>query len=129
MDADGQKRALETIARNARQQAQLVSDILDISRITSGRLRISLTSVDLVTVITEAIATVHPAAVAKDIEISTVLDTRPAAVLGDAERLQQVLWNLLSNAVKFTPKHGRIRVVLVCVNSHVELSVEATLEG
>jgi signal transduction histidine kinase/ActR/RegA family two-component response regulator len=129
MDEDGQKRALETIARNTRQQAQLVSDILDISRITSGRLRISLTSVDLVPVITEAISTVHPAALAKDIEISTVLDTHPAAVLGDAGRLQQVLWNLLSNAVKFTPKHGRIRIVLVRVSSHVELSVEDTGPG
>jgi signal transduction histidine kinase/ActR/RegA family two-component response regulator len=124
MDAEGQARALETIARNARQQAQLVSDILDISRITAGKLRISLASIDLVQVITEAIATVHPAALAKEIEISTVLDSRPAIVLGDAERLQQVLWNLLSNAVKFTPKHGRVRVVLVRVNSHVELSVE-----
>ena len=124
MDAEGQAKALETIARNARQQAQLVSDILDISRITAGKLRISLTSVDLMPVITEAIATVHPAALAKEIEISTVLDSRPAFVLGDPERLQQILWNLLSNAVKFTPKRGRVRVVLVRVSSHIELSVE-----
>lgn len=114
---------LEVIDRNARAQAQLIDDLLDVSRIISGKMALDVQRVDLVEVIEAALAAVAPAAQAKGIRLQRVLDSLAGPVSGDPTRLQQVVWNLLSNAVKFTPKGGRVQVLLERVNSHVEISV------
>jgi PAS domain S-box-containing protein len=116
-------RALETIERNARAQNQLIDDLLDTSRIITGKLRLDVRSVDLADVITAAADAVRPAADAKAIRLQTLLDPQAGPVSGDPDRLQQVVWNLLSNAIKFTPKGGRVQVRLERVNSHVEIIV------
>ncbi|MBF2047903.1 MAG: response regulator [Elainella sp. C42_A2020_010] len=123
LDAAIVQRALETIERNARGQANLINDLLDISRIITGKLRLNVCPVELITVIEAAIDTVRPAADAKEIQIRPILDPEAGPVSGDADRLQQVVWNLLSNAVKFTPKGGWVQVRLERVNSHVEIVV------
>lgn len=120
---------LEVIDRCARTEAQLVEDLLDVSRIVAGKMRMDVRAVSIVSVIESALDVIRPAADAKGIRLQTVLDSEVGHVLGDAERLQQVLWNLLSNAVKFTPKGGRIQVALQRVNSHVEISVSDTGKG
>lgn len=122
-------RAMETIERSARSQAQLVEDLLDVSRIIQGKLRLNVRSVELVSVIQAAIDTVRPAAEAKEIRLQTVLDPAAGPVAGDADRLQQIVWNLVSNAIKFTPKGGRVQVRLERVNSHVEITVTDTGQG
>ena len=121
--------ALETIERNARAQAQLIDDLLDISRIVAGKLRLEVRPVDLAAVIQQAIEVVKPAADAKQIHLYTVLDTEVGTLSGDPARLQQVVWNLLSNAVKFTPKGGRVELALERVNSHIEIAVSDTGAG
>jgi PAS domain S-box-containing protein len=121
-------KALEVIERNARLQAQLVEDLLDVARIVEGKVRLRIRPVDLSQVIHSAADAVRPAAQAKDIRLHLVLDST-IALSGDAERLQQVVWNLLSNAVKFTPKGGRVHVVLERVNSHVEIAVSDSGQG
>jgi len=121
--------ALETIERCARAQAQLIDDLLDISRIVAGQLRLEVEQVDLASVIKEAIEVVRPAANAKQIRLQTVLDTETGMIAGDSARLQQVVWNLLSNAIKFTPKGGRIQTTLARLNSHVEIAISDTGEG
>ena len=95
-------RALETIERNAKSQAQIVEDILDVSRIITGKLRLDVQPVDLATIIDAALDSVRPAVEAKEIRLQAILDSRAGPVSGDANRLQQVVWNLLANAVKFT---------------------------
>jgi signal transduction histidine kinase/CheY-like chemotaxis protein len=121
---------LETIERNARAQAQLISDLLDVSRIVSGKLRLDVQRVDLPAIIEEAIETIRPAAAGKEIRIRRLFSAFPGAVMhGDAGRLRQVVWNLLNNAVKFTPWGGNIRVGLERVERHVELSVSDTGTG
>ncbi|MEP0926216.1 MULTISPECIES: ATP-binding protein [Cyanophyceae] len=122
-------RALETIERNARSQAQLIDDLLDISRIITGKIRLNVQTVELLPVIEAAIDTVRPAADAKEIRLRSVLDPAAGPILGDAERLQQIVWNLLSNAIKFTPKRGRVQVYLQRINSHVEIVVADTGQG
>lgn len=122
-------RAAEVIARNAAAQAQLIDDLLDVSRIVSGKMRLQVTRVDLRDVVHAACDVVRPAADAKGIRLNAVLDTDVGPVSGDPHRLQQVVWNLLSNAVKFTPKEGRVRVVLERVNSHVEIVVSDSGQG
>ncbi|HEX8723617.1 MAG TPA: PAS domain S-box protein [Pyrinomonadaceae bacterium] len=122
-------RALQTIERNAQAQAQLVDDLLDVSRIITGKLRLDVRPVDLSGVITAAADSVRPAAEAKEIELRTLLDPAAGAVSGDPERLQQVVWNLLSNAVKFTPKGGRVEVRLERADSQVEITVADTGRG
>jgi len=129
LDAEKTERALETIERSARSQAQLIDDLLDISRIVSGKLRLQVRPVQLTTVIEAAIEVVRPAADAKNIRIQTALDTETGPIAGDPDRLQQVVWNLLSNATKFTPKGGRVQVALERVNSHVEIAVSDTGQG
>jgi len=119
-------RALETIERNAKSQAQLIEDILDISRIITGKLRLQVRPVNLVPVIESAIESVRLAAEAKSIRLQSVLDSEAGPLLGDANRLQQVVWNLLSNALKFTPKDGRVEIRLERVNSHAEITVSDT---
>ena len=122
-------RGLATLERNAKALGQMVDDVLDVSRIVSGKLRLDVQPVDLQLVVRDAIATVQPAADAKGIRIQTMVDSSVGSVAGDAGRLQQVVWNLLSNAVKFTPKIGRIQVRLERVNSHVEVVVSDTGTG
>ena len=122
-------RALETIERNAKSQAQLIEDILDISRIITGKLRLQVRPVNLVPVIESAIESVRLAAEAKSIRLQSRIDSQAGLLLGDANRLQQVLWNLLSNALKFTPKDGRVEIRLERVNSHAEITVSDTGPG
>ena len=117
-DAQGTKRALQTIERNAKLQAQLIEDLLDVSRILRGKMVLNVCPVNLVTVVESALETVRLAAQAKQIQIQTVLSRENPEVSGDAARLQQIVWNLLSNAVKFTPDGGRVEVSLSLVNRH-----------
>ncbi len=122
-------RGLEVIQRNANVQKQLIEDLLDMSRIISGKVRLDVQMVDLPTVIEAAVLSVHPAADARGIRLQVTLDRHTSPVKGDPSRLQQIVWNLLSNAIKFTPKGGRVQVFLERVNSHVEISVIDTGEG
>ncbi|MEB3210483.1 MAG: ATP-binding protein [Leptolyngbyaceae bacterium] len=122
-------RALETIERNAKSQAQLIDDLLDISSIITGKFRLNAQEVELLSVIEAAMDSVRPAAAAKNIRLQLVLDPTAGLVLGDPERLQQIIWNLLSNAIKFTPKQGQIEVSLQRINSHIEIAVEDTGRG
>jgi signal transduction histidine kinase/DNA-binding response OmpR family regulator len=117
---------LETIERNARAQAQIVDDLLEMSRIISGKLRLEVQPVDLASTVESSIRTVRPAADAKSIRLQPILDPRAGPISGDPARIEQILWNLLSNAIKFTPKYGQVQVVLARVNSHVELTVSDT---
>ncbi len=114
---------LETILRNAKLQAQLIDDLLDLSRIVSGKMRLDVRTLDLTRVIDGAVEAARPAAEAKGIRLVQLLDPWAGPVAGDPDRLQQVVWNLLSNAVKFTPKNGRVEVRLERVNSHLEITV------
>ncbi len=109
-------RAMETIERNAKVQAQLVEDLLDVSRIIQGKLRLNVGSVDLPQIVAAAIDTVRPSADAKEIQLQFWPDPKVRKITGDGDRLQQVIWNLLSNAVKFTPRGGKILVQLEQVN-------------
>jgi len=129
LDAATQQRGLETLERAAKSQAQLVEDLLDVSRIIAGKIRLDVRRIELAPVIERAIESLRPAADAKTIRLQTVLDPSAGLVAGDPERLQQVMWNLLSNAIKFTPKGGRVQVVLQRVNSHVEIVVSDTGKG
>ena len=123
------KKALETIERNASLQAQLIEDLLDVSRIMRGKLSLNMTPVNLATTILAALETVRLAAEAKSIQVYTNLDSELGQVLGDAARLQQIVWNLLSNAVKFTPEGRRVDIRLERVDSHAQLVVSDTGKG
>jgi PAS domain S-box-containing protein len=114
---------LETLERNATALTQIVEDVLDVSRIVSGKVRLNVQAVDVPLVLHHSVATILPAADAKGVRVQTIADPRVGPVAGDPDRLQQVLWNLLSNAVKFTPRGGRIQVRLEQVNSHIEIIV------
>ena len=103
-------RALETITRNARQQARLIEDLLDVSSILGGRLRLDVQPVDLVAGLATALESIRPAAAEKELELTTAFDPSIGLVSGDPGRLQQVFWNLLTNAVKFSPRRGRVDV-------------------
>lgn len=129
LDQTTQTRALETIERNAKSQAQLIEDILDVSRIVTGKLRLEVRPVELAAVIDAAIDAVRPAADAKGIRIETILDPRAGPVSGDPNRLLQIVWNLVSNAVKFTGKGGRVQVQLQRVGSYVKIVVSDTGQG
>jgi PAS domain S-box-containing protein len=126
---DTLKKGLSVIERNAISQSRLIEDILDMSRIITGKIRLDVQEVDLHDMIADTVETVRPAAEAKEIFIQTVLDPRAGQVRGDPNRLQQVAWNLLSNAVKFTPKGGKIQVSLERVSSHIEMTVADTGQG
>lgn len=121
--------ALETIERNARAQAKLIDDLLDMSRILSGRLRLDMQAVNILDTVEAAVAAAEPGAAAKKIKLVRALDPKTGPVSGDPTRLQQVIWNLLNNSIKFTPKGGTITVSLERVNSHLEVSVIDTGEG
>jgi PAS domain S-box-containing protein len=116
--------ALETIERNARSQAQLIEDILDVSRIITGKLRLKVEAFDIVTVISAAIDSVQLAADAKAITLNVIIDPSARHISGDASRLQQVIWNLLSNAIKFTDHGGRVDIRLEQVNGTAQLAVK-----
>ena len=128
LSAEKHDRALETIERNARSQAQLIDDLLDVSRILAGKLRLDVEVVDLDAVVEAALDTVRPAALAKGIRLQSTLASS-GTVMGDPHRLQQVVWNLLSNAVKFTPKDGRVQVLVCRHASAVEIVVTDTGQG
>ncbi|MBG1245083.1 hybrid sensor histidine kinase/response regulator, partial [Nostoc sp. NZL] len=128
-DAAAVKKAIATIERNAQLQAQLIEDLLDVSRILQGKLNLNMFPVNLVLVIEGALETVRLAAEAKNIQIKTMLDASFGQVLGDSGRLQQVIWNLLSNAVKFTPEGGKIAIQLERVDTQAQITVSDTGKG
>ena len=123
---DEQKRAIEVIDRNARAQVQLIDDLLDLSRIMTGKLRLDLHQISFASVVEAAVDSAMPAAEAKGIRLKAILGASQDIVSADGARLQQVVWNLLTNAIKFTPKGGQVQVLLQRVNSHLELSVSDT---
>src|SRR5688500_11168684 len=123
------QRGLEALDRNAALLTQIVEDVLDVSRIISGKLRLDVQPVDIPLVLHNAIATVQPSADAKQVRVQTVIDPNVGPIAGDRDRLQQVVWNLLSNAVKFTPRGGRVQIRLERVNSHVEIVIADTGVG
>jgi PAS domain S-box-containing protein len=129
IESDMAARAIETINRNAKAQAQIIDDILDVSRIITGNLYLELQPIELAPVLESAINVVRPTAEAKGIQIEVDFEPEPTAVPGDSNRLQQVFWNLLSNAVKFTPAGGKVTVALRQVNSKVEIEVSDTGQG
>jgi signal transduction histidine kinase len=115
--------AMEVIQRNARIQAHLIDDLLDMSRVVSGKMRLDVQRVELPAVIDAALESVRPAAEVKNIRIEKIIDPLAGPVTGDPARLQQIIWNMLSNALKFTDKGGKVQIVLERVNSHLDLSV------
>jgi PAS domain S-box-containing protein len=122
-------KALDTIERNARAQAQLVDDLLDVSRIITGKLRMDVRPADPNSFIDAAVEAVKPAAEAKGVRVQKVVDTGAVSIPGDPVRLQQVIWNLLSNAIKFTPRGGRVQIYSQRVNSHLEIVVSDSGQG
>jgi CheY-like chemotaxis protein len=120
---------LQTIERNARAQARLIADVLDVSRMITGRISLNLESVTLPLVLTDAVKSVRPAAEAKGVELRIREDLAPSVVTGDGERLQQVFWNLLSNAVKFTPRGGHVDVTIARAGSFLDVAVADTGVG
>lgn len=129
LDREATARAIETIERNAKAQAQIIDDILDVSRIITGKLHFTAEAIELVDVVEQAINAVRPAAEAKQIRLETIVGEQPTTVSGDANRLQQIVWNLLANAVKFTPAGGRVQARLERTGSDVEIIITDTGEG
>jgi PAS domain S-box-containing protein len=129
MIPEKQMSALATVERNATVLAQIVEDILDVSRIISGKIRLNIQPVDLPAVVRTAVDTIMPAADAKQIQVRTIVDPGAEPISGDPDRLQQVVWNLVSNAVKFTPKRGQVQVRVERINSSVEIVVSDTGNG
>lgn len=129
LDPDATLRAAEIIERNAKAQTQLIEDVLEVSRIVTGKLRLTMRPVDLNAVVKSAVETVRPAAEAKGIQLQPDLETAAALVSGDPDRLQQVIWNLLSNAIKFTPRGGWVRVGLEPVDSSIRVVVQDSGQG
>jgi signal transduction histidine kinase len=129
LTTDQEERALQIIRRNVNAQMRIVEDLLDMSRMVSGRIRLVVRPVDLSVIVEQAVDAIRPTADAKSIRLQTVLASPAGPVRGDADRLLQIMWNLISNAVKFTPKHGRVQVQLQHVKSHVEIIVSDTGQG
>jgi PAS domain S-box-containing protein len=121
--------AWEVVERNATSLKQIIEDVLDVSRIVAGRLRLNVEPVDLPAILRDATATVMPAADARGVRVETLIEPLTAPLSGDADRLQQIVWNLLSNAIKFTPRGGKVQLRLSRVNSHVEVTVSDTGRG
>lgn len=129
LDEERRQRGLDVIERNVKSQAQLIEDLLDVSRIISGKLRLDVHPIEMAPVVEAAVEAIRPTADLKGVRLQVIIDPRAVVIAGDPERLKQVLWNLLSNAVKFTPKGGRVQVVAHRVNSHVEIAVSDTGKG
>jgi signal transduction histidine kinase len=129
LDPSKMARAFESIERNAGAQKQLVEDLLDVSRIVTGKLRLDVQVLDLAQVVEEAIEAVRPAAEAKEIRVERLLEANLPPIVGDPERLQQVVWNLLSNAIKFTARGGHVQLAIRPASSHVELAVTDDGQG
>jgi signal transduction histidine kinase/ActR/RegA family two-component response regulator len=123
------ERGLVAIERNTHLQAKLISDLLDVSRITSGKLRLDVEPLDLATTINSALEVLTPAIEAKGLKLRTTIDREPGMVSGDPARLHQVIWNLVNNAIKFTPRGGEINVILKRVGSQIEVIVKDTGQG
>jgi PAS domain S-box-containing protein len=129
LDRESAKHAQEVIERNAWAQKQIIEDILDVSRVITGKLPLNLGPVDVITMIDAALDAVRPAMEAKEIQIDTVIDAGLKMVSGDADRLQQVVWNILSNAAKFTPNGGRVEISVSQTTTHVQIQVKDTGPG
>jgi signal transduction histidine kinase/CheY-like chemotaxis protein len=126
MSHDDLRHAVEVIERNARAQTSLVEDLLDMSRVTSGKIRLDVRALSPAVAVEAALDSAQPAADAKSLRVEKIIDPRAGPIMGDPSRLQQVVWNVLSNAIKFTPRGGKIQVVLQRVDSHIEISVADT---
>jgi len=126
VEADKERQAIETIFRNANSQCQLINDLLEVSRIITGKLRLEFVPCELDSVIEAAAQSIRPTAEAKGVRLQVLLEPSVGPVFGDRERLQQIVWNLLSNGVKFTRKGGLVQVTLQRINSHVEIVVNDT---
>jgi PAS domain S-box-containing protein len=129
VEGSNASRAIETIERNARSQARLIDDLLDVSRIITGNLRLDLHSLNLAPIVDAALDALRPTADVKGIRLQTRFEPRECLVKGDANRLRQVIWNLLSNAIKFTPRGGSVNVNLKCTDSTAHLRVSDTGDG
>jgi len=129
LDTESSKHALEVVERNAWAQKQIIEDILDVSRVITGKLQLNLSPVDLVTVVDAALDAVRPAMEAKEIKIETLIDSSLRMISGDADRLQQVVWNILSNAAKFTPVGGKIEISVNQVTGQVQIQVKDSGPG
>jgi len=129
LNEEASKRALNTIIRNARSQRQLIDDLLDISRIITGKLRLDVRPVELGPIIEAVVDGLRPAADARSIHLKIAVDPRKSPISGDPDRLQQIIWNLLTNAIKFTPKGGRVQVWSQRIASHVEITISDTGQG
>jgi signal transduction histidine kinase/CheY-like chemotaxis protein len=129
LDDVSKERAIEVIERNANAQQQIIEDILDVSRIITGKLRLEISPVEVAPILEAAIESVRPTADTKGVRMQTIVGSGTNLVLGDPNRLQQIVWNLLSNAVKFTPRGGRVQVTIERNNSHVEITVRDTGQG
>ena len=129
LDREDAQHALQVIERNAWAQKQIIEDILDVSRVITGKLQLNLGPVDLVAIVDAALDAVRPAMEAKDIKIETVIDSSLKMISGDVDRLQQVIWNVLSNAAKFTPAGGQVQIVVNQTVTHVQISVSDSGPG
>jgi CheY-like chemotaxis protein len=129
LEPAARQRAFDVIERNALSQVQLIEDLLDVSRIITGKLRLDVRSVNLSSVVEAAIDAVRPAAESKGVRLAYVLDPSAGPIAGDPDRLQQVVWNLVLNAIKFTERGGRVQAQVQRVNSHVEIVVSDTGRG
>src|SRR5262252_923545 len=123
---DKQAKAIETVARNATSLTHIIEDVLDVSRIVSGKLRLDVQAVDVARVVGNAVESVQPAAAAKGVRLALIADPRSEPIAGDPERLQQLVWNLVANAVKFTPRDGQVQVRLERANSRIYIIVSDT---
>jgi CheY-like chemotaxis protein len=129
LEPDRRERAIATIGRNAVAMAQLVDDLLDMSRVVSGKLRLDVQPVDLARVVESAVDSIRPTSDAKNVTVVARADDALPLLTGDPARLQQIIWNLLSNAVKFTPQHGRVEISLRVDGDFIEISVRDTGKG
>jgi signal transduction histidine kinase/DNA-binding response OmpR family regulator len=129
LNDEDRARALDTVERNSRAQKRLIDDLLEVSRIITGKLRLDMRLIDLVSVVESAVESVRPAAEAKGVNLRTVIEPKNCRMRGDSSRLQQVIWNLLTNGIKFTPAGGSVEVRLKSINNHMEISVKDTGVG
>jgi CheY-like chemotaxis protein len=129
LDSESSQHALEVIERNAWAQKQIIEDILDVSRVITGKLQLNLGPIDLITVVDAALDAVRPAIEAKEITIETMIGANLRLVSGDADRLQQAVWNVLSNAAKFTPAGGKVEISVRQTTTHVEIQVKDSGPG